>query len=159
MNRHNLRAGTPADGKALLRVHRRAILAQRTAAYTDAEVRSWAAGLVADGYGEAMTDGGAAFLVAVDEEQRVVGFCSYKDNEVTGLYVDPAWSRRGVGRSLLRQAQAAIAAAGHDTVAVTASLIAQTFYESEGYKCVLRKTWKTRGGLVIDVPDMEKSLA
>ena len=133
MNRYQLRAGTPADGKALLRVHRRSILALGTIAYTKAEVRSWADGLVAEGYGEDMADENVAFLVAVDDEQGVVGFCSYKDNEVTGLYVDPAHARRGVGRSLLRRAEAAIAAEGHGSVDVAASLVAQSFYESEGY--------------------------
>ena len=157
--RYSVRSGAPADGKAILRVHLRAILAQGTAAYSKAEVRSWAAGLVPEGYGEDMAKEGATFLVAVDGMQRVIAFCSYMGDEVTGLYVDPAWSRRGVGRDLLKRAETDIAAAGNDSVGVVASLIAQPFYESEGYELILRRSWKTRGGLEIDVLDMEKPLA
>ena len=88
----------------------------------------------------------------------LVGFCSFKDDELKGLSVAPDWARRGVGSALLRQAEAAIAAAGHRRIRLDASLSGQAFYEHHGYRVVVRHDWKTRGGLVIGALAMEKAL-
>ena len=143
-----IRAATPADATAILQVHRESILVLGLEAYSLAEVESWAAGLVPERYVEAMNDGGETFIVAVAAGWRLVGFCSFKDDEVKGLYVAPEWARRGVGSALLRQAEATIAAAGHRLIRIVASLSGQAFYEHHGYRVVDRHDWKTRGGLV-----------
>ena len=157
--RYRVRKGTPADGEGLLRVHRISILRLATAAYSAAEVASWTAGLVAEGYGRAMTERGETFYTALTDDSWIVGFCSYKVDEVVGLYIDPDWARRGLGSDLLRRAEAAIAAAGHRTIRIGASLTGRPFYEAHGYRVVRHGDWKTRGGLVIDMVDMEKSIA
>jgi predicted N-acetyltransferase YhbS len=77
---------------------------------------------------------------------------------VKGLYVAPAWARRGVGGALLRQAEAAIVAAGHRRIRIGASLSGQAFYERHGYRVVDRHGWKTRGGLVSAALAMERVL-
>jgi putative acetyltransferase len=151
-----IRAGVPEDGAALLSVHRRSILTLGRACYTEKEIRSWAAKLVAEGYGRAMTEGGETFEVALDPLGRVIAFCSRKDEEVMGLYVDPDWARQGVGTALLARAEAAIETAGHSRVLIGASLTGQAFYEVNGYRMFERRIWKTRGGLEIAVLAMEK---
>ena len=120
-----IRAGVPEDGGALLKVHRRSILTLGRAGYTEKETRSWAAKLVPEGYGEAMTEGGETFEVVLDPGGDVIAFCSRKDEEVMGLYVDPSWVRRGIGTALLARAEAAIQAAGHRRVLIGASLTGQ----------------------------------
>jgi len=147
---------TLEDGTALLSVHRRSILTLGRAGYTEKETRSWAAKLVPEGYGRAMTEGGETFEVALDPQGRVVAFCSRKDDEVMGLYVAPDWARQGVGTALLARAEAAIEAAGHGRVLIGASLTGQAFYEAMGYHVFERRLWKTRGGLEIAVLAMEK---
>jgi RimJ/RimL family protein N-acetyltransferase/GNAT superfamily N-acetyltransferase len=142
---YTLRDGRPDDGAAILRVHRRAILALARADYTEKETRSWAAKLVPEGYGKAMTEGGEIFEVAFDEAGRVIAFCSRREDEVVALFVDPDWARQGLGSVLLRRAEAAIAAAGHRRARIGASRTGQRFYESHGYRLVERRGWQSRG--------------
>lgn len=156
---YSVRPGRPDDGEDLLRVHRDAILQLGTAAYSEAETESWCADLVAEGYGRAMTEEGEIFLVAVDATDRVIGFCSHRDDEIMALYVHPDRVRRGIASDLLRRAEAAIAAAGHERVRVTAALVARAFYECQGYRVAETRGWRSRGGLVIEVLDMTKALA
>ena len=156
---YSIRSGRPDDGEDLLRVHKKSILRLGRAAYSEAETESWSANLVAEGYGRAMADEGEIFLVAVDATDRVVGFCSHRDDEIMALYVHPDWTRRGIGSDLLGRAEAAVAAAGHGTVRVTAALVARAFYEGQGYRVVESRDWRTRGGLMIEVLDMTKALA
>lgn len=153
-----IRAGTPADGAAILDLHRRSILRLGRAAYSKAEVESWAHGLSAKGYARAMGEKGESFLLGVDAAGRVIGFCSFKNDQVCGLYVDPSCARSGIGRILLRRAEAAIAAAGHTAIRVQASLTGRPFYEAQGYCVVEEHDWTTRGGLDIAVAEMEKSV-
>ncbi|NIA67505.1 GNAT family N-acetyltransferase [Pelagibius litoralis] len=155
---YKLRPGRPGDADGLLRVHQRAILILGRRVYSDAQVESWACGNTPDRYIEAMNEDGEAFEVAVARKTGVVAFCSRKDNEVRGLYVDPDWTRHGLGRLLLRRAEAAITAAGHGRVSIGASLTGLPFYEAEGYRVIRHRHWKTRGGLFIPAAEMEKAV-
>jgi predicted N-acetyltransferase YhbS len=63
-----------------------------------------------------------------------------------------------MGSALLQRAEAAIAGAGHAKVVIGASLVGLPFYESQGYRVVRHRHWRTRGGLMIPAADMEKPL-
>lgn len=152
-----IRAGTPADAPAILELHRASIMAIGRSHYTQVEVESWAAGLVAERYAQMMERGEESFIVASVADGSLAGFCSFKPGEIVGLYVAPSWARRGVGGALLQQAES-IAAAEPGVIRIGASLSGQAFYEAHGYRVTIRRTWKTRGGLAIDVVDMEKAL-
>ncbi len=152
------RHATRADAAEIMRVHRTSILILGREVYSQAEVESWATGLVPERYVEAMGDGGETFIVAVAPDGALAGFCSFKDDEVKGLYVAPDWARRGVGSALLRHAEATISAGGHRLIRIVASLSGQAFYERHGYRVVGRRDWKTRGGLVSAALAMEKAL-
>ncbi|MEQ8356908.1 MAG: GNAT family N-acetyltransferase [Kiloniellaceae bacterium] len=154
--RYRLRPGKPADAPGLLKVHDRAIRVLGRGAYSDSQIESWAEEISPERYVEAMRDDGEAFLVAVARLRGIVAFCSYKDQEVRALYVDPDWARLGVGSALLKRAEAIIAAQGHRKVVIGASLIGLPFYESQGYSVLRHRHWRTRGGLMIPAADMEK---
>lgn len=154
-----IRAGTPADADAIWRVHRRSILELGRAFYSQAEVESWAHGLVPERYAKAMEEGKESFYVAIDPAGTVIGFCSFRDDEVHGLYVDPTVARCGAGGALLRRAEADLLAAGHSRIWLQASRAGQPFYESKGYEAVDEYPWPSRGGLEMMVKRMEKSLA
>ncbi len=157
MNSHRLRVAAEADAQAILNVHRRSILELGTSAYTAAECESWAAGLVPERYVEVMTSGGESFLVAEDAA-GVCGFCSFKNDEVCGLYVDPRAAGKGVGSMLLARAEAVIRTDPPEAIRIGAALSALPFYLARGYRITRRKKWKTRGGLEIEICDMEKQL-
>jgi len=152
-----LRPGVQTDANDLLALHRRSILQLGPSGYTKAECESWASGLTATGYIDAMTGGGETYLVA-EVSGNVAGFCSYKANEVIGLYVDPKEARRGVGSMLLCEAEAAIVRCSETSIKLSAALTAKKFYQSHHYEVRFERLWKTRGGLEILVCGMEKCI-
>ncbi len=157
MPRYRLRPGKVSDAPAIFAVHDRAIRVLGRGIYSETQVESWAHGNKPQRYVEAMNDG-EIFEVAVSRLRGIVGFCSYKADEIRSLYVDPDWSRLGLGKELLRNAEAAVAAAGHGKVIIGASLVGLPFYEAQGYRVVRHRHWRTRGGLMIPAADMEKAL-
>ncbi len=159
MPRYRLRPGKPSDAQGLFAVHDRAVRELARGVYSESQVESWVQGNNPERYVAAMREDGERFLVAVARLRGIVGFCAYKDEEVRSLYIDPDWSRLGVGSALLKRAEAAIGEAGHAKVVIGASLVGLPFYESRGYRVVRHRHWRTRGGLMIPAADMEKPLA
>ncbi|WP_299619711.1 GNAT family N-acetyltransferase [Pelagibius sp.] len=155
---YRLRLAVQEDAEALLRVHQRAILTLGRRVYNEAQLRSWATGNTSERYVKAIRDEGEVFEVAEARRAGIVAFCSRKDGEVRGLYVDPDWARHGIGSLLLNRAEAAIRAAGHDRVSIGASLVGLPFYEARGYTVLRHRHWKTRGGLFIPAAEMEKTV-
>jgi GNAT superfamily N-acetyltransferase len=152
-----LRRATQVDCAAIRDLHEASIRAYGISAYTAAEVESWVGVLEAHRYGEAMAQG-EIFLLAVDDAGGLAGFCSYKADEVIGLYIVPNRGRQGIGTRLLAAAEEAIAADGHSRIRIGASLSGQAFYEAKGYRVVAERVWKSRGGLDMAALDMEKTI-
>jgi len=153
-----IRPATPGDAPFIERVHRDAVRGSVGGPYSRAELESWIAGLYPDRYRVAMDQLGERMLLVEAPRKAAVGFCSWRDQRVIGLYVLSDFTGRGIARRLLFMAEAAIAAAGHGEVTLGASLTALPFYERCGYRVTLRHDWKTRGGLVLPVADMAKTL-
>ena len=147
---------TPADGAALLRVNRRAILLDAVRAYSPAMVHSWADGMNADYAGRAQTSGST--LEVAELHGAVVGFCDALGDEVRGLFVDPGFTRRGIARALVERALQRMRANGHDQARVVAALSGVGFYEAVGFRPVRGIRHPTRGGLVVPVLEMVRDL-
>ncbi|MEO3430345.1 GNAT family N-acetyltransferase [Pelagibius sp. CAU 1746] len=157
--RYRLRPGKPSDAQSLLAVQDRAVRKLARGVYSDSQVESWVQGNSPERYVAAMREDREQFLVAVARLRGIVGFCAYKDEEVRSLYIDPDWSRLGLGTALLQRAEADIATAGHAKIVIGASLVGLPFYESRGYRVIRHRHWRTRGGLMIPAADMEKRLS
>ncbi|MCF4098764.1 GNAT family N-acetyltransferase [Maritalea mediterranea] len=149
-----LRSWREEDSHAMADLHRRSIFASGEDHYTKEQQESWAHGLTANGYTECAKDG-EVYIVAVDETDTPIAFCGYKNSEICGLYVDPAHQGRDIGRRLLFRAFINISQIKPDKITLSASAPAKTFYEKYGYKSVGERTYKTRGGIGINVYDME----
>jgi putative acetyltransferase len=147
------RPGTPQDGAAMLSIHTRAIELVAVNDYGEELAQSWAYGLTAEGYGRAMADGEIFDVAVVDD--RVVGFCGRKNDEVVGLYVDPDFMRRGIGSALLDRAMQQLQRQGHRRIIVDSSLTAMPFYLRRGFHLVSERIRPTRGGLEIRAVDLE----
>ena len=64
---------------------------------------------------------------------EAIGWGSSADALVTGLYIRSAWSRRGIGRTLMARLETAIAQQGHVWAHLAASPNAVGFYTKLGY--------------------------
>jgi GNAT superfamily N-acetyltransferase len=62
----------------------------------------------------ALTDPETSTVVAIGDDQRVVGITRWSGDTVHSLYVDPDAQGAGTGRLLLAHAESAIAAGGFD---------------------------------------------
>jgi len=152
----NYRSITAADGAAILRLHRRAILLGAVRAYSPAMVRSWADGMNADYHGRSLQCG--SMIEAAEMHGAIVGFSDVLGDEIQGLYVDPGFSRRGIARGLVQRAFQRMRAGGHDRARVTAALSGVGFYEAVGFRPVRGVRHPTRGGMVVPVLEMVREL-
>ena len=111
-----------------------------------------------DRYIWAMNFAGQRYALAEMEGEggNLAGFCSWRPDQVVGLYIGADWTGRGVASALMDHAEEAIVAGGVRRIALSASAIALPFYERRGYHITRRRDWKTRGGLVVEAFDMEK---
>lgn len=154
----HVRPARGEDGAALAILHRDAILATSTVFYSNEERQSWAAGLRADGYARAMSNG-EVIEVAVNDSDVPVAFCGRRKASIEAVYVHPDYQHRGIGSLLLKRAEAALAGAGDRSLRVDASLSAIAFYQRHGYERAEDRTHKTRGGLELAIVRMTKVLA
>ena len=60
---------------------------------------------------------------------NLAGFCSWRPDQVVGLYIGADWTGRGVASALMDHAEEAIVAGGVRRIALSASAIALPFYE------------------------------
>lgn len=130
-----IRKARQEDKEAIWRVHGRAVRETCVSHYSQEVVQIWAGRLRPEKYGEAID--GNEFFVA-EEDGVVVGFGELGPaaGEIQGLYVSPDVAGRGVGRKLLRTLEERARACGLESLRLTASLNAVSFYERAGFEAV-----------------------
>ena len=72
------------------------------------------------------------FTVAVDDDDRVLGFMRLEGTEIDSLYVAPAFHRRGLGRRLVAEAAARIENLEVEVNTQNAQAVA--FYAAMGFR-------------------------
>jgi GNAT superfamily N-acetyltransferase len=152
----SIRAFAPEDAPALCRLHTRAILATPDTFYSKEQRVSWAHGLTPQGYVDASNKDEIYEVAVIGGE--VIGFCGRTAETVRGLYVDPDFQGRGIGRELLARAEAVLRAEGRTVINIEASLSAEAFYASAGYRKLSEEMRPSRGGLMMGACMMRKDL-
>ena len=99
----------------------------------------WAGRLEPEKYEEAISSN--EFLVA-EEDGAIVGFgeLNQSGGEIAGLYVSPDVAGSGVGQKLLDALEERARAFGLESLNLTSSLNAVSFYERAGFKAVGKVT-------------------
>lgn len=152
-----LRPATAADVPALVDIARRSWLSAFVDLAPPAFVARWRS---RDFEGSWYPRHWPAMTVAV-VAGAPVGVMQLADAEVNGLWIAPEAQGRGVGSTLLRDAERRIAAAGHERAWLTCSGFnehAFRFYLARGYVEVRREAKVLEPGLVDDVHVMERTL-
>ncbi|HEX4349585.1 MAG TPA: GNAT family N-acetyltransferase [Verrucomicrobiae bacterium] len=75
---------------------------------------------------------------------------------IRAFFVHPQWPRRGIGRSILGNCEAAILAAGFQKAELVATLAGEPLYAAYDYTVVERYEVPMSGGLVLPVVRMAK---
>ena len=153
-----IRRAVERDALGVYDVHRRAVAELCAPMYSEPELRGWLAGLLPGGHLPAIV--AKDVFVAVDGV-TIVGFSEFDavSREVSAVYVDPVYVRRGIGSRLLDAAEAAAQAHGITRVRLRASLNAVPFYLARGYRLQRYGTMPLRAGGSLRCALMRRTLA
>ncbi len=129
------------DVPRLLEIRAAAFADQAPAVYTPAEVRTLLDDVDPDEL-RAMVTAGQLYVAVADG--RIAGLAGWRRGRVRHVYVDPAFTRRGIGSRLLRRVEEHF----DRDVPAGVSLHAEGFYAANGYRVVERATaWDGSGYL------------
>lgn len=89
-----------------------------------------------------------------------MGFSDYdkETNELSGLYVKPDFSGKGIGEKLLQKAEQDARKNGLDHLWCKSTVTAKDFYQKHGYKITEETTHELEEGLEMKAYKMEKEL-
>lgn len=82
-----------------------------------------------------------------EDQGQVIGFISMAGNEVGGLFVQPSYHSKGVGRTLMNKAQEL-----HGDLEVEvfqANMIGRRFYDRYGFKLIEKKVHAETGNIAL----------
>jgi GNAT superfamily N-acetyltransferase len=126
---------SPGDAADLHRIHTQAVTAVCADYVEPAAVAAWLHGRTAEKYVEAADTGGETFWIAALEDGSVIGFASWRQDELISLFVDPAHHGRGVGRALFDACEKDAAENGHAPRRLTATLkVRESYREKQGQR-------------------------
>ena len=100
------------------------------------------------------------FVLVAETERQVVGFTSLWGRTLQAMYVHPHYTRRGIGRALLREMELYVASRQIWRLKVTASLNAEPFYRACGFEVLKQTVTRYTGfeGIELPVTNMAKTL-
>jgi N-acetylglutamate synthase-like GNAT family acetyltransferase len=132
-----VRVATSSDLPAIHRVHLRAARGPDSLQRHDPAANAWLDKRSLADYAREMS---REHFVVAEEDSRIVGFgaLDLDKHEITSVYVDPSFTRRGVGRALVAALERTAAAAGLKELRLQAAGGALVFYEKNGYDYLSR---------------------
>ncbi len=145
------------DAEDMHRIHTEAVTAVCAAFVEPAAVAAWLHGRTAAKYVEAGDTGREAFWVAALADGQVIGFASWRRDDLVSLFVDPAHHGRGIGRALFDACENDAAENGHGLRRLTATLNAVSYYEARGFR-QLRESYRVNQGQRIPHIEMTRDL-
>ena len=159
-----VRPARPEDAHAIFDLHVASIRAFGPETYTDEQVEAWARP-PDDAPRYPIGEPGQYYVVA-ERGGALAGFGHLTDHAeeygtdaaVEAVYVHPDNAGRGVGSAVLAHLEGYARAAGHETLALWASLNAVPFYEASGWERVGERDHETSGA-VLTVVEMRKDLS
>lgn len=141
-----IRPATAVDAPRIHELHLASVRTLCASWYAPAIIEGWLSGRSPQRYLQGIA-AGAVFVA--ESDATIIGFCEGVTGEVRAVFVDPAWTGRGVGKALLLRALQLAATEPLSPVRLEASLNAVAFYERHGFHEVARSTVRRN---TVDVP-------
>lgn len=151
----NYRICCVEDFPQVRRVFKDAVLNIGVCAYTEEQVRVWAAFADDPQFDEQLKEG---VTIVAEQQGEVVGFGQLHPlNHIALLYVDSRHANQRIGSALANRLERRAQDAGMKAVSVEASKIAKPFFEKQGYT-VLEKEIIDRNGIEFERYLMHKRI-
>jgi GNAT superfamily N-acetyltransferase len=150
-----IRPMRPDDATAIHELHGRAVRESCAPLVDPAVVEAWLHSRTPEGYLSAADQGGEHFWVAEDEHGCVIGFASWRDDELVALFVDPDFQRQGLGQRLYAACVTDAHDRGHRLTRLRSTRNAVSFYEALGFRR-LEDGWEMKRGQRIPHVKMER---
>jgi ribosomal protein S18 acetylase RimI-like enzyme len=127
----------PDDVPRLLEIRHAAFARQAPAAYSPAEVATLLADVSQDELQEMIAS--RQLFVARTAARVIVGLAGWQEGKLRHVYVDPAYTRRGIATRLLGHVEADFRTrTGAARIEAGVALHAEPFYRARGYQLVRR---------------------
>lgn len=142
------------DAEAHAEVHRQSVREIASADYSNEIIDAWASKEPED----SPLDEEKVRFVA-EEDGEIVGFSDYnkETSELSGLYIKPNYTGRGIGEKLLHKAEEDAKQNGLEQLWCRSTITAKDFYQKHGYKLIEETTHEIQD-LEMKVYKMEKEL-
>lgn len=128
----SIRRATVSDAFDIGRIFKTAVRELAKDAYSPKQIDIWSSRLSPD----IVRDGiviGSVYVAEVNGEVAGFGKIDIHCAELSMLFVDPAYARKGIGTAILRYLEAIALEQGLDSLTLRASLNAVPFYKSMGF--------------------------
>lgn len=151
-----IKRATRDDATTAFDIRREAIRSQCIGAYTAEQMALWTRGRAEDGYDTLM--GKPFYLGWVNGEPVATGMLDLDNNEVGALFVLPAFTGRGYGKTMLDHLEKLARELAIEEVVLDATLNAASFYRACGYVGEEQAVYHSPSGLTLACIPMVKRL-
>ena len=151
-----IKRATRDDATTAFDIRREAIRSQCIGAYTAEQMALWTRGRAEDGYDTLMDK--PFYLGWVNDEPVATGMLDLDNNEVGALFVLPAFTGRGYGKTMLDHLEKLARELAIEEVVLEATLNAASFYRACGYVGEEQAVYHSPSGLELACIPMVKRL-
>ena len=151
-----IRKAKKEDTQSIFDIRKKAILHQCIGHYSDEQLAIWTDGSPTEAF-MAMVDEG--FHVAVEGEKIIAtGMISTRDGMIDGIFVEPDFMGKGVGKLILKHLEDIAIAVGLGEMKLDSTLNAAGFYRSFGFQGDKVSTYQSPRGISLSCVPMKKKL-
>lgn len=147
---------TRDDATTAFDIRREAIRSQCIGAYTAEQMALWTRGRAEDGYDTLMDK--PFYLGWVNDEPVATGMLDLDNYEVGALFVLPAFTGRGYGKTMLDHLEKLARELAIEEVVLDSTLNAASFYRACGYVGEKQAVYHSPSGLALACIPMVKRL-
>ena len=151
-----IKRATRDDATTAFDIRREAIRSQCVGAYTAEQMALWTRGSAEDGYDTLMDK--PFYLGWVNDEPVATGMLDLDNNEVGALFVLPAFTGRGYGKTMLDHLEKLARELAIEEVVLDSTLNAASFYRACGYVGEKQAVYHSPSGLELACIPMVKRL-
>jgi N-acetylglutamate synthase-like GNAT family acetyltransferase len=125
--------------------------------YSNSEVNIWASTSMPENFDQIIQE--LQWYVAIEDDKIIgTGFLDIKNQEIGGIFVEPNFQKKGIGKEMLKTLEKIASDNGLKMLNLDATLNATNFYKANGYNIISKGKYHHVSGLKMDCNKMTKVL-